>query len=103
MRQYMQDHFQPLTTPPRGESRHGVELRLAAVPGRHLVFVHYAPDHLFHWEWIYNGADIDSAKIVWSRQIDPQSDAAFQRYLAADHVWQLEPDTTPPTLRALPR
>jgi hypothetical protein len=103
VRQPMHALFQPVVTDPLGISRQNIERQLQAMPGRHLVFVHYAPNHSFHAEWIYNAADIDSAKIVWSRAIDPQSDAAFERYLAADHVWQLEPDTTPPTLRALPR
>ena len=83
------------------KSRHEVEQRLRAIPGRHLVFVQYAPDHDFHAEWVYNGAEIDSAKIVWARPLDPKSDAAFMRHLASDHVWRLEPDATPPTLTAM--
>jgi hypothetical protein len=101
IRQAMQDRFQPVVTAPLAKSRHDIEQRLRAIPGRHLVFVQYAPDHNFHAEWVYNGAEIDTAKIVWARPVDPESDRAFLRYLGSDHVWRIEPDTTPPTLTAV--
>jgi hypothetical protein len=101
VREAMHARFQPVGTATMSKHRHDVELRLRAIPGRHLVFVQYAPDHDFHREWVYNGAEIDSAKIVWARPIGAESDAAFRRYLSSDHVWRLEPDTMPPTLTAI--
>lgn len=101
VREGMHARFQPVGTALMRKDRHNVELRLGAIPGRHLVFVQYAPDHDFHREWVYNGAEIDSARIVWARPVDPESDAAFRRYLSSDHVWRWEPDTMPPTLTAI--
>ena len=103
VRQPMYQLFQPgLPMRPR-LTRNGMETRLHAIPGRHLVFVRYGAHHDFHREWIYNSADVDSAKIVWARELDPVSDAAFARYLASDRVWLLEADTAPPRLTAISR
>ena len=43
--------------------------QLAAMPGQHLVIVHYSPQHIPYREWVYNGADIDGSKVVWAREI----------------------------------
>jgi hypothetical protein len=99
VREPMHARFQPIGTAPMRKGRHDLELRLRAIPGRHLVFVVYPPGHNFHVEWVYNGAEIDTAKIVWARPIDPESDRAFLRYLGSDHVWRWQPDTS--TLTAI--
>lgn len=60
--------------------------------GRHLVIVRYAPDHVAHQDWVYNDADIDSAAVVWAREMDPARNAALIRYFHGHRVWLLEPD-----------
>lgn len=64
-------------------------------PGKQLVIVHYSKDHSPDQEWVYNGADIDNSKVVWAREMDPQSDAQLIRYFKDRKVWLLNADTKP--------
>jgi hypothetical protein len=80
-------------------SRAKVEVQIRDIPGKHLVFVRYAPHHNFHAEWVYNEADIDSAPIVWAREIDPTSDDCLMSYFNDRTAWLLEVDASPPRLR----
>jgi hypothetical protein len=72
---------------------------LSQEPGRHLVFVRYGPDHLFHKGWVYNGADIDAAPVVWARELDPAANREAIRYYTNRTVWLFEPDERPARLR----
>jgi hypothetical protein len=72
------------------------ELRRTA--GRHLVFVRYDRRHDPGEEWVYNGADIDGSKVVWARELDPESNARLMRYFSGRKVWLVEPDQRPPRL-----
>jgi len=60
--------------------------------GKHLVIVRYAVDHTPNWEWVYNGADIDAADVVWAREMDAARNAELVRYFQGRSVWLLEPD-----------
>jgi hypothetical protein len=66
--------------------------RLAALPGKHLIIVRYDPDHNIHDEWVFNGAEIDSAKILWARELDAQQNAALLAYFKDRHIWLVDPD-----------
>lgn len=67
--------------------------KLEKSPQRHLIFVRYGPDHKTVDEWVYNRANIDGAKVVWAREMDPASDRELMRYFADRKAWLLEPDT----------
>jgi hypothetical protein len=73
--------------------------QLTKTDGRHLVIVRYAPDHDIDREWVYNRADIDRAKVVWAREMDPASDRQLVEYFRGRHIWLLEPDRKPVSLR----
>ncbi|MFB3903036.1 MAG: hypothetical protein ACE15E_06245 [Acidobacteriota bacterium] len=73
--------------------------QLRSTPGKHLIFVRYSSRHDFTFEWVYNEADIDQARVVWAREISPEKDRAFLEYFRDRRVWVLEPDTKPLVLR----
>ena len=80
------------------ERRILVNYQLAKLPGKLLVFVRYWPQHIFQDEWVYNRADIDSARIVWARDLGAEEN---ERLLSRDPSrtpWLLEPDARPPRL-----
>jgi hypothetical protein len=76
--------------------------RLQSLPGKQLVIVTYASNHNPHQEWVYNGADIDSAKIVWARAIPGLDLNPLLTYFANRKAWVLYPDETPPRLTGYP-
>ncbi|MGA2183466.1 MAG: hypothetical protein ABSH47_10585 [Bryobacteraceae bacterium] len=69
-----------------------VARRLASVPGPHLVFVRYGPEHNVHDEWVYNGADIDASKVVWANDLGDERNRELIRYFAGRRVWLVQPD-----------
>jgi hypothetical protein len=78
--------------------RQSIARQLHEVPGNHLVFVHYSPTHDVHQEWVYNAADIDSAKVVWAREMSPDQDRSLVAYFANRRIWRLLADESPPRL-----
>jgi hypothetical protein len=80
---------------PARRLRDDVNAKLERIPGKHLVFVKYSPDHCFCEEWVFNGADIENQRIVYVRPYTPESDEALARYLRDRDVWVVEPDENP--------
>ena len=74
-------------------SRQTIEHKLEALPGKHLVVVRYSEDHNIHDEWVYNGAEIDSAKVVWAREIGGEQNGRLFAYFRDRKVWLVTPDT----------
>ena len=68
---------------------------LEARGGKHLVVVRYAPDHDVHQEWVYNGADIDGASVVWAREMSKTRNRRLVDHFADRERWLLEPDLRP--------
>lgn len=77
--------------------RIAVRDRLAAAPGRQLVFVRYWPRHRFE-EWIQNAADIDRAQVVWALDRGAAENEELRHYYPDRTDWLLEPDARPPKL-----
>jgi hypothetical protein len=85
----------PLLWPCEGDvSRQVIAEKLARTPGKHLIMVRYATEeeHNIHDEWVYNGAEIDSAKILWARELDPAQNAKLLAYFKDRSVWLVTPD-----------
>ena len=79
-----------------------LEKQLENSPEKHLVLVHYGPDHVAHDEWVYNRADIDGAKVVWARPMGPSKDAKLIKYFRDRTVWHLDADAEQPKLVEFP-
>jgi hypothetical protein len=77
-------------------SRQAIADKLAATPGKHLIMVRYDPDpdnHNIHDEWVFNGAEIDSAKVLWARELDAGQNAKLLQYFSDRKIWLVTPDT----------
>jgi len=83
------------------DGRIAIHRQLDRLPGKQLVFVRYSPQHQFV-EWVHNPADIDSAQLVWARDLGAQEDDKLRKYYPARAVWLLEPDARPPSLTRYP-
>jgi hypothetical protein len=77
---------------PEGRIRIGEQL--ASFAGKHLVFVRYSPQHLFH-EWIHNAADIDRADVVWAADLGEEENRKLIEYYPTRRAWLVEPDAVP--------
>jgi hypothetical protein len=75
-------------------SRAAIQTKLSQTPGKHLILVRYEPDnHNIHDEWVYNGAEIDNAKVLWARELDEKQNAALLAYFKDRQIWLVEPDS----------
>jgi len=84
----------PLLWPCEGDpSRAAIAKQLEQTPGKHLIVVRYTEDHNIHDDWVYNGADIDAAKVLWARELDPQQNAKLFTYFKDRKIWLVTPDT----------
>jgi hypothetical protein len=100
---------QILTAPPKpgtwaaiGPERAAIEAQLGSVQGPQLVLVRYRPNHEPLWDWVYNGADVDHAKVVWARDMGDDRNQELLRYYNDRRVWLLEADAIPPELAPYP-
>lgn len=76
--------------------------KLEREPGYHLVIVRYSPTHSPHLEWVYNGADIDTSKVVWARDMGREKNAELLKYFQGRRIWLAEPDFSPPRMSPYP-
>ena len=77
------------------QQRASMLARLKKDEGRHLVIVRYgqkfsrfSPSK--EEEWVYNDADIDSAKVVWAREMDAAQNRKLLEYFRDRQAWLLE-------------
>jgi hypothetical protein len=85
-----------------GPERAKLLAQLDSLPEHHLVLVRYKPDHDAMADWVYNGADIDSSKVVWARDMGATANEELIRYYKDRRIWLLEADDTPPSLSPYP-
>lgn len=61
-------------------------------PGKHLIFVRYAPKHNPNREWVYNPADLDGAKVLLAREMGAAPDRDLAAYFSDRKLWLIEAD-----------
>jgi hypothetical protein len=74
-------------------TRAAIQKTLENTPGKHLVIVRYAEDHNVHDEWVFNGAEIDNAKVLWARELAPEQNEKLFAYFRDRQIWLVTPDT----------
>lgn len=65
--------------------------QLARLPGDDLVLVTLAPDHRMFQNWLHNGADLDSADVIFARDLGiPIESNPLLDYYSDRQLWHLE-------------
>jgi hypothetical protein len=83
----------PLLWPCEGDpSRAAIAERLQHTTGKHLIVVRYTEPHNIHDDWVYNGADIDAAKVLWARELGPEQNSQLFAYFKDRQIWLAIPD-----------
>jgi hypothetical protein len=77
---------------PEIKERAELTAELDSTAGQHLVMVRYRKNHDYHMEWVYNGAEIDSAKILWARELDAAQNERLLEYFKDRQIWLYQPD-----------
>jgi hypothetical protein len=86
---------------PRGNLQRAAILhRLENSSERHLVIVIYGPKHDLNNEWVYNRAEIDSARVVWARDRGDINNQELLRYFHDRQIWRVFADESPPRLES---
>lgn len=59
-------------------------------PGRHLILIRYLEGHSLHWEYLYNRADLSSAKVIWAREMEPEQNQRLFEAFPDRKLWLLK-------------
>ncbi len=63
---------------------------LSRMPGEQLVIVRYGARHVFPYEWVLNGPDIDKENIVWAHDMGSAKNEELIRYFSGRRAWLLD-------------
>jgi hypothetical protein len=83
-------NYVPLKT-----ERARVTALLVQNPGTHIAVVRYKKNSQSEYDWVYNDAKIDDAKIIWARDAGPSQNKELINYYPERKVWLVEPDEVP--------
>jgi len=74
---------------PRTNGRSSVVRQLESLGGSHLVFVSYRDDWNHSHEWVYNGASLDSAPVLFAHDLGSAKDRELVEQYRARTAWML--------------
>jgi len=77
------------------ERRIAVSQQLARLTGNVLVFVRYAPRHIFQEEWVWNAADPAESRVVWVRDLGDTANRQLLTAFPGRQPLLFEPDAIP--------
>jgi hypothetical protein len=67
--------------------------------GLQLAIVRHSPDKDFGFDdWVFNGADLDSAKVIWAHDMGPAKNQELIDYFKGCRAWLVDADDQPPKL-----
>jgi hypothetical protein len=72
--------------------RHTLQALLESDGRNHLLIVKYGPKHDPEIDWVYNGAEIDGAPVVWARDMGDAENQKLSDYFKGYQVTVVEPD-----------
>jgi hypothetical protein len=78
-----------------------IQAQLEKLEGKHLVIVHYGPQHNPMEGWVYNTANLDDSKVIWANDMGTQDNAELIRFFNDRQIWVVEPDTQPTKLTSI--
>lgn len=87
------DYLSIYITPSWARERSDLIDYLESIPGDHLIIVYYPEDYNIHCEWVYNDANIDQARIVWTHNLGPENNMEIVSYYSERNIWLFNPDT----------
>jgi hypothetical protein len=73
-------------------SRAAIVERLSHTPGKHLIIVRYPEGYNVHDDWVFNGAEIGGAKVLWARETNSQQNKRLLDYFKDRQIWLIEPE-----------
>ncbi len=85
-----------------GAPRSGVEQFLDARQGNQLAIVRYSDGHESIDEWVYNGANIDGAKVIWAQDMGVRGNQELLEHYKDRNVWLVQPDLSPVSVTPYP-
>ncbi len=88
---------------PANHERAAMLRRLSRKPAGQLVIVHYNPNHQLAFnDWVYNRADLNSAKVIWADDMGPVKNRELIDYFKGRQVWLVDADDHLPKLVPYP-
>jgi hypothetical protein len=75
-----------------------IEATIKKRPGPHLIIVRYGGVLRPIEEWVYNGADIDAAQVVWAHDLGQVENRRLIAYFHNRQVWLFQPNINPQSI-----
>jgi hypothetical protein len=69
--------------------RNAIATQITTVPGKHVVFVRYAPSYRSQNEWVQNGADLKNTALLWVHDLGGRRNAELRLLEGDRSAWLL--------------